>query len=201
MKNRIAGKGVARAPARVGVLFAVAAAALAFSVQQALAISECSGFGKPTYVAERTTVVDGATTRSKVYVMGDNEREEIDHNGQTEVIITTRAEFISFSPAQKIGVRRSLSGGGPKTPPGSIRSRAEDAGGNKRIVLEGLDKDGAWVSLNEVVCTPQGMLVSRKFRIPTNGGMLEASVTQNVISIGDVDKSLFVPPTYIKFGK
>ena len=89
-------------------LVAVAAVmATGLYVGEARASGECAKYGKPTYQADRLVKIGGDTFRSRVYVMGDMEREEIDHGGgRTEVIIVARGEVLSFFPEAKVGMRR-----------------------------------------------------------------------------------------------
>ncbi len=200
MKFRTVWRSLAELKTRTAT-FGVAALAASFAATPAAALSECKKFGLPSYVADRTTTTDGHSVRSRVYAADGKSREEIDHGGEMEVIVTTDREFISFSPTRKIGVRRSLAAGGPKTPPGGIRSRNEPDGANTRVILEGKDDNGDWVALNEVVCSARGELLSRKFKIPINGRLVDSVMEQSIVSEGPLDPKLFAPPADIRFGR
>jgi len=176
------------------------AAATSFGAAAALADNECSKFGKPSYEADRTVSIGGQVTRSRVYVSGGTERAEIDHNGRTEIIILTPTEFISFDPVAKMGFRRRLAGGKPPAAQaGSIRVREEQAGANRRLILEGRSDSGEWTIINQVVCRSDGALLSKDSSVPINGAMVPTSMSQSIRPAGAMDRSLFVPPSDIRF--
>lgn len=182
-------------------LVAVAAVmATGLYVGEARASGECAKYGKPTYQADRLVKIGGDTFRSRVYVMGDMEREEIDHGGgRTEVIIVARGEVLSFFPEAKVGMRRSVAAGGrPKTPEGSIRAREERSGSNSRIILEARTDDGSWTVVNEVTCRSDGALLGRRSTVPLNGKMVPSEMIQQIRG-GSVDRSMFTAPSGISF--
>ncbi len=167
---------------------------------QAHAANECAKFGNPTYEADRHVQIGGESFRSRVYVAGDLEREELSRGGRTEVIILARGEVITFDPQAKIGTRRSVGAAPkPRTESGSIRAREEDAGGNKRLLLEARNDSGGWTVINEVVCRSDGAVLSKKSSIPINGAMVATSMSQQVRSAGGIDRSMFSPPGDIRF--
>jgi len=185
---------------RRDITWVAAMAAAILGSSAAFADNECSKFGKPSYEADRTVSIGGQVTRSRVYVSGGSEREEIDRNGRTEIIIKTPREFISFDPVAKVGFRRGLAGGKPPAPPaGTIRAREEQVGSNKRLILEGRSDAGEWKVLNQVLCSPEGALLSKDATIPINGAMVSTSMSQTIRPAGAIDRSLFVPPKDIRF--
>jgi hypothetical protein len=162
------------------------------------AASECTKFGKPSYTADRTVIFGAQTIKSKVFVRGEDEREEIRHGAQSEVVITGPAGIKRFIPAAKVGMQI------PPPPheqsaQDRSRMREEGVGANKRIMLDGKDKNGKWFLISDVLCRPDGVMLSRTSFIPMNGKVVEAKLTQDNIVVGPVDEKLFTPPSDIKF--
>lgn len=176
----------------------VATPLLAASFVPALAATECAKFGKPSYEADRSVSIDGQVTRSRVYVSGDMEREEIDRGGLTEVIIIGNGQFISFLPEAKRGVRHAI-GAARKPPAGSIRTREEPVAGGTRLILEARNAAGEWTIVNDVTCRSDGAVLSKVSMVPINGAMVRTSMSQSIRSSGAIGPSLFKPPADIRF--
>jgi hypothetical protein len=167
---------------------------------QSLASSLCVKFGKLSYTAARTLQVGAETIHSKVYVMGDSERQEMVKGNRVEVWIMTPTEFVIFDTAAKRGIRTPTPAAPAKPPAAdSLRVREQDSEGNKHLLIEAIDKPGKWIAVDDITCRPDGALLARKYRVPVDGKLIEATMTQNILSVGDVDKSLFTPPPDIQF--
>lgn len=183
----------------------IAAFALSGGLTAAHALSECTKFGNPSYVAERTSRFPDRTVKSKVYAKADIEREEIDHGGKTEVILMSPQAIVSYFPDMKIGMKfppppeppRANGSAGAKQP--HLRMREESADGNHKIIFEIQDSRGQWLLANEVTCRSDGALLARKSRVPMRGKVIETSMTQTIVSVGPIDSTLFDVPADIKF--
>lgn len=186
---------IARRSALTGLL----ATAGVLHVAPAWAVGECSKFGKPTYQADRLVRLGGETVRSRVYVMGDMEREEIDRGGRIEVIIIARGQMITYSPDTKVGLRRSLGAmPKPKINKDSVRLREESSGTGAKLILETRSDDGSWTKVDEVTCRRDGVVLAKSSTVPINGRMVPMEMMQQIRG-GPVDRNLFTPPSDIKF--
>jgi hypothetical protein len=184
---------------RIGLILLLGiGTALLACAEPGWAASECTKFGKPSYTADRTVVFGTQTIKSKVFVRGEDEREEISHGAQSEVVITSPAGIKRFIPAAKVGMQIPPPPNG-KSAQDRSRMREENAGANKRIMLDGKDKNGKWFLISDVLCRPDGVMLSRTSFIPMNGKVVEAKLTQDNIVVGAVDEKLFTPPSDIKF--
>lgn len=164
----------------------------------------CSKFGSPSYQADRTVSIGGETIRSKIFVSGARERQEIAApGGRTEVRLAAGGAIIIFDPAAKTGMRL------PPPPVPKIRLAKEnvrigvhDDGPTKIVKMEVRDDKGDWKVTEEAVCRNDGIILSQQFTVGGTGGqVVSGQMSQSAISVGPQDQALFKLPSDVRLGK
>ena len=172
---------------------------LCFSIEPAFAAGECARLGKPSYTADRTVEIGGATIISKVYVSPQAEREELTINGRAEVRIVSAGRIVSFNLENNTGVVQTTPPP-PRPAKGKVRVREEDQGGAKVYTIELIDDKGGWNQIARSTCRDDGVLLDKTFAVPAPGGAgtLTGHMTQKIIAVGPLDPALFKAPAQVK---
>ena len=181
---------------------AIAAIVPALACRPAMALGECSRFGKPSYTAQRTVSIGGQTFVAKVAATPQAEREDLSSNGRSEVRIATAAKLVTYNLDSKTGVSQSLPKP-PRPPKENVRVGIQDRDGLKVITIELKDDKGSWQQIARTTCRADGVLLEKEFTVPGPGGgaPVVGHMTQSVLSIGPVDAGMFKVPPDIKLNR
>ena len=171
------------------------AAALLAAADSALAAGEC-GSATPDYAARRSVSVAGGSFTSKVYVSGDNIREESSPGGRRIVTIRQLAagKTVTWDETAKTGSEISLPAK-PGSGLGPTKIVEEPAAGGGKIRRAQVLQDGKWLDLSVTHCGPDNVMTRQTFISVSPGGtQVKGTVTQAGIKVAPVDPSLFKAP-------
>jgi hypothetical protein len=166
---------------------------------RALALGECARFGNASYTADRTVQISGQTIRSRVYVTPQAEREELTINGRPEIRLSIGMTQTIYNLENNTGISRTLPA--PTRPPkDTFRTREEDAGGTKLLVVEAVDGKGLWHEVGRTTCRADGAVLATTFTItlPGSSEIVTGHMTQNITASGPLDPNLFKVPPQVK---
>lgn len=170
----------------------------------ASAAGACSKFGSPSYQADREVSIGGETIRSKVYVSGARERQEIAvPGGRTQVRLTGDSSIVVFDPEARTGIQLPPPPP-PKTRPAreNVRIGVQDNGASKTVKTELRDDKGEWKLIEETVCRNDGIIQSQQFTVADpSGRVAQGQMSQSGISVGPQDATLFKVPSGVRLGK
>jgi hypothetical protein len=172
---------------------------VAATAGQALALGECSRFGNVSYTADRTVQISGQKIQSKVYATPQAEREELTMNGRAEIRLSVGTTETTYNLENNTGISRTLPT--PKRPPkGTLRTREEDAGGAKVLVVEALDEKGTWHEIGRTTCRADGAVLATTFTVtlPGSSEIVTGQMTQNITVTAPLDPNLFKVPSQVK---
>ena len=176
-------------------LTVIAAAALLAAADSVLAAGEC-GSATPDYAARRSVSVAGGSFTSKVYVSGDNIREESSPGGRRIVTIRQLAasRTVTWDETAKTGSELTLPAK-PGSGLGQTKIVEEPAAGGGKVRRAQVLQDGKWLDLSVTRCGADNVMTSQTFiSVSPSGAQVKGTVTQTGIKVGPVDPSLFKVP-------
>jgi len=169
-----------------------ALAALAGARAMPARAADC-GAASPSYRADRTLAVGGSTIKSVVYESGPDLREETDVRGHRVVTLRlpTSGFLITFDTVTKEGVKLPL----PPRPQNTKTRVVEERSGDETVYHKQFESRGRWVELSATRCDRAGVMTAQNFTtINPEGGMVDGTVAQGNIVVGQIDPALFQVP-------
>lgn len=162
--------------------------------------AEC-GSSSPDYTARRILVIGQETKVSKVYVSGFKVREEESSNdGKQTVVLRLPEQGVSYilDPDGKTALLFPLPPG-----PGATKQRTRQAVDKRPDgtvvrrfqILSG----GEWRDISTTTCRPDGVMLEQEFTfVDPHGHLLVGRLTQSIIDVGPLPKTLFDVPGSIE---
>lgn len=174
--------------------------ALMFSITSTGLANECREFGTPSYSAVRTTQIGPKTIVSKVFVIGDKEREEASFADRIVVHIRTADALTTFDEATNTGVRVKVIPARPPVDKGDPNMRlVKSREGDSETIAIQVREGGAWNDLIKVTCRLDGVLLEREYPTVLPGAKRgRIKVVQTEIQLEALSPALLEVPKHVK---
>jgi len=159
--------------------------------------SDCAG-AAPSYVAERTVTVGGASFRTQVYASGDREREDARFDGHTRITIRTPTGTTTSEPDLHRGIEMPI-----RAAPGRQTQHidAVEADGTRLRIVQ-FQRSENWIELSRTTCRNDGVMIRRDFvTVDNQGRELKGSLIQDHIRLGSMPPETFSIPPDVTLGK